>query len=241
MKCHLIEGAPGCAYAIENQCVAVVVDALRASATAAYLLHHGVTEIIAVQEIEQAFAAREQYPDALLAGERGGLPPPGFDLGNSPRQLQGVEGRRAIFTTTTGAGRLVACYGAPAVYMGTTVNASAVARAVKSHNRDIVLIPAGLMSDPSFDAQEDWVAAVAVAMVLGISIGDGEEQYLRWRERIEVEGLESLFAGAPHAEKLRKAGLDADIPFCAQLDSIEAVPKVLGKNDFGVSVGAIRK
>lgn len=238
MRVHLIEGAAGCAYAIENQCVAVVVDALRASATAAYLLHQGATEIIAVQEVEDAFRAREQYPDALLAGERGGLPPEGFDLGNSPRLIGDVAGRRVIFTTTTGAGRLVACYGAPAVYMGTTVNASAVAKAAKSHGRDVVLIPAGLMTDPDFDAQEDWVAATAIGMCLGIVVGEGATRFAEWRKRIETEGVGALFEGAPHAAKLRKIGLDEDIPFCAQMDSVQAVPKALEKNAFGVTVQA---
>ena len=237
MKCHLIEGAAGCAYAVENKNVAVVVDALRASATAAYLLHHGAEEIIAVAEVEQAYAARKRYPDALLAGERGGLPPEGFDLGNSPRLIGDVAGRRVIFTTTTGAGRLVACYSAPAVYMGTTVNAAAVAKVVKSHETDIVLVPAGLMSDPHFDAQEDWVAATAVAMALDLPIGEGEERCELWQRRITSEGLPQLFATAPHAEKLRKVGLEADIPFCAQLDTVQIVPKVLGRNDFGVTVG----
>jgi len=237
MKCHLIEGAAGCAYVIENKCVAVVVDALRASATAAYFLHLGAKEIIAVAEVEQAYAARQRYPDALLAGERGGLPPEGFDLGNSPRLVGDVMGRRIIFTTTTGAGRLVACFGAPAVYMGTTVNAAAVAEAAKSHETDIVLIPAGLLSDPHFDAQEDWVAATATAMALDLLVGEGEERFGYWKQRIMSEGLPQLLATAPHAEKLRKVGLEADIPFCAQLDTVQVVPKVLGRNDFGVTVG----
>ncbi len=238
MRVHLIEGAAGCAYAIENQCVAVVVDALRASATAAYLLHHGVTEIVAVREVEDAFRARGWYPDALLAGERGGLPPEGFDLGNSPRLEREVAGRRVIFTTTTGAGRLIACYGAPVIYMGTTVNASAVAMAARAQERDIVLIPAGLMTDPDFDAQEDWVAATAIGMVLDMPIGEGASQFATWRERIETEGVGALFESAPHAAKLRTVELDADIPFCAQMDSVQAVPKVLEKNAFGVTVRA---
>jgi 2-phosphosulfolactate phosphatase len=237
MNCHIIEGAPGCAYAVGNKCIAVVVDALRASAMAAYLLHLGAKEIIAVAEVDQAYAAHERYPDALLAGERGGLPPEGFALGNSPRQIGDVSERRIIFTTTTGAGRLVACYGAPAVYMGTTVNASAVAKASNSHARDIVLIPAGLMDDPEFDAQEDWVAATVIAAAIGLPIGEGRERYNHWRERIEKYGVEHLFATAPHSEKLRRVGLDADIPFCAQIDTVRTVPKVLGRNDFGVTVG----
>ncbi|MCC6489915.1 MAG: 2-phosphosulfolactate phosphatase [Candidatus Hydrogenedentes bacterium] len=236
MKCHLIEGAEGCAFAVENHCVAVVVDALRASAMAACLLDAGVTEILAVREVEEAYAAKRLYPEALLAGERGGVPPLGFDLGNSPRQIRDVAGRRVIFTTTTGAGRLVACWGAHAIYMGTTVNASAVAREAASHGHDIVLIPAGLMTDPRFDAQEDWIAATAIARILGIPVGQGEDRFTHWGSRIEAEGLEALFQSAPHAEKLRRVNLEEDIPFCAALDRSTSVPKVVEKIDLGLVV-----
>lgn len=236
MKCHLIEGAEGCAYAVENHCVAVVVDALRASAMAACLLDAGARELIVVREVDEAYAAKRLYPEALLAGERGGVPPIGFDLGNSPRLIGDVAERRVIFTTTTGAGRLVACWGAHAIYMGTTVNASAVAQVAASHGRDIVLIPAGLMTDPRFDAQEDWVAAAAIAHIMGCPIGEGADRFAHWCSRIEAEGLETLFQSAPHAEKLRRVNLDEDIPFCAALDQITSVPKVLEKIDLGLVV-----
>ncbi len=81
---HIIEGEAGCDYARERGCVAVVVDALRASATAAMLLHHGARSILAVREVEEALTAKTKHADALLFGERGGLPPEGFDFGNSP-------------------------------------------------------------------------------------------------------------------------------------------------------------
>ena len=74
MNIHIIEGAPGCAFARENGAVAVIVDALRASATAAALLEAGAREILAVREVEEAFAARADWPDALLYGERGDVP-----------------------------------------------------------------------------------------------------------------------------------------------------------------------
>ena len=70
MKWHLIAGEDGCRFAVENQCVAIIVDALRASATAAYMLDAGATEILAVREVDEAYALKREYPDALLVGER---------------------------------------------------------------------------------------------------------------------------------------------------------------------------
>lgn len=228
---HIIEGEDGCRFAVEHSAVAVVVDALRASATAAMLLDAGARELRVIREVGEAFALHRRLPDALLFGERGGLPPEGFDFGNSPREVQAARDRQVIFTTTTGAGRLVSAWGAPALYLGTTINASAVARAAAAHNREVVLIPAGLTGDPDFDAQEDWAAAAAIAMAAGdIRLGEGSKAFLRWRDRIEAEGLETLFQTAPHAEKLRQAHLEADIAFCAQIDLTSALPKAVRRD-----------
>lgn len=224
MNIHIIEGHAGCEFAKDNDCVAVVVDALRASATAAMLLDAGASAILAVETVAQAFEARELWPDALLFGERGGLPPEGFDYGNSPRSVEAAKNRRVIFTTTTGAGRAVACWGARAVYLGTTVNATAVMRAAMSHGVDVVLIPAGLAGDPAFDAQEDWVAAAFMAMAAGVEVCEGAAPFAVWHDRIKQEGLDVLFGKAPHAGKLRAVGLDEDIAFCAQVDLTAATP-----------------
>jgi 2-phosphosulfolactate phosphatase len=236
MKWHIVEGAEGCTFAVEHGYVAVVADALRASATAAMLLDAGAVEIVVVREVEEAFEARQAFPDALLLGERGGLPPAGFDFGNSPRTVAAARGKRVIFTTTTGAQRLVDSWGARAVYMGTTLNACAVAHAATKHDADVVLIPAGLAGDPHFNAQEDWVAATAIAMVSGAEIVRGVDAYRYWRERIQGEGVPALFASAPHAEKLRMAGLGADIAYCAQMDVTAAVPKAVERTEHGVIV-----
>ena len=241
MKWHLIAGEDGCRFAVENKCVAIIVDALRASATAAYMLHAGATEILAVREVDEAFELRWDYPAALLAGERGGLPLHGFDLGNSPREVAGVRSKRVIFTTTTGAGRLVQAYGAHAVYMGSPVNAAAVAKAALAHRRDIVLVPAGLMSDPTYSAQEDWVGAAAIAMaarqLMGdLELGEGGHKYTYWNDRILCDGILELFEAAPHAQNLRDVGMADDITFCAQLESVRSVPMASGAQGVAVRV-----
>ena len=236
MEWHIIEGEAGCAYAVEHGCVAVVVDALRAGATAAMLLDAGATELIVVREVEEAFAAKRAFPQALLFGERGGLPPPGFDYGNSPRTVDAAQGRRVIFTTTTGAPRLIAAWGAAAVYMGTTLNAKEIGAAAARHGSDVVLIPAGLAGTDGADAQEDWVAAAVIAEMAGAAVGRGRDQYDHWRRRIDAEGIDALFAGAPHANGLRAIGLEADVAYCAQVNVTNAVPWVIARTEYGVVV-----
>jgi len=236
MTWHLIEGEAGCTFARENRCVAVIVDALRASATAAMLLDAGATEIHVVREVADALTLKKQLPEALLFGERGGLPPAGFDYGNSPREVGHAAGHTVVFTTTTGSTRLVDAFGAAALYMGTTTNATAVAKAAACHGTDVVLVPAGLAGDPAFDAQEDWVAAAAIAMLSDAPIGEGALLYRDWRQKIELDGLGALFDGAPHAEKLRAVGCEADLAFCARLDETHAVPEAVSRTEYGVLV-----
>lgn len=235
MMLHIIEGAAGCRYAVERGAAAVVVDALRASATAAALLAAGAWEILATRTVPEAYALKGRYPDALLYGERGGTPPPGFDYGNSPDDAVHGRDRRVIFTTTTGAGRLVEAWGTTPLLMGSTVNASCVVQyLLEAAPDEIVLIPAGLMDVPAFDALEDWVAASCLAMRLcdraEIRWGAGESRFDELRDRIGSQGIEALFNAAPHADKLRAIGMAVDIARCAQRDIFNAVPVVVKKD-----------
>lgn len=247
MTCwHVIEGEAGCRYAVDHGCAAIIVDALRASATAAMLLDAGATELHVVRSVEEAHAAKAAMPDALLFGERGGLPPEGFDYGNSPQTVAAAKGRRVIFTTTTGAGRLVQAWGAAQIFMGTTTNAHAVIDAAFTTDRDVVIVPAGLMGEPGFNAQEDWVASAYLAGLAekrGAIISEGRDLYQQWHAPIEHEGLDALFASAPHADKLRALSLDSDIAWCARTDQTSCVPMGVARTDFGVLVNdyAVRR
>ncbi len=234
MNWHIIEGSDGCAYAKEHDCVAVIVDALRASATAAMLLDAGATEIFVVAEVEDAFKVKESHPDALLYGERGGLPPEGFDHGNSPRETQAAKGRPVIFTTSNGSARLHEAYGAPALYLASTINALALVGEVSGRDHDVVLVPAGKAADPEYDAQEDWAAAAAIAMLADAPIGEGALLYRDWRYRIELDGLQKLFQTAPHAQELRKLGLEDDIYFCARSNTTTALPHAVSRDDSAI-------
>jgi 2-phosphosulfolactate phosphatase len=109
---HLINAADGCAFARAHGAVVIVVDTLRASTTMAILLERA-REVIVVRSVKDARALAAEQPGSLLAGERDGLPPEGFDLGNSPVAARHFDcaGRPVIFTSTTGAARAVAMVG----------------------------------------------------------------------------------------------------------------------------------
>lgn len=232
VEVHLRSGADGCRWAQAQQAVAVVVDALRASATITCLIAQGATEVLVVKEVDEAYAYRQAHPQALLVGERGGLKVEGFDLGNSPTEVQrvDVQGRQVVFTSTTGAQRLVDCLGATAIFVGTTINASAVARQVaalaEAKNVPIVIIPAGLATDPSVVAEEDWLGATMLAARLDLPLHQTSEQlFQRYQRLIQSPGLLQGFLASSHGQKLRHLGFMPDIHLCAQVDLItDTVP-----------------
>jgi 2-phosphosulfolactate phosphatase len=234
VEVHLRSGEGGCRLAREQRAVAVVVDALRASATIACLLQQGAAEVLAVKEVNEAYAYRQAHPEALLVGERGGLKIDGFDLGNSPTDVQraNVHGKRVVFTSTTGAQRLVDCLGASAIMVGTTINASAVARQVaalaQAESVPIVIIPAGLATDPSVIAEEDWLGAAMLATRLGLPLHQASEQpFQQYQRLIQSPGLLQGFLTSAHGQQLMRLGFTEDIRLCAQVDLITDIVPTL--------------
>jgi 2-phosphosulfolactate phosphatase len=84
--------------------VVIVIDVLRAFSTAAYAFSRGIKEIILVSSVEEALSLKSCLPNAKAMGEVGGLPPPGFDFGNSPTYLSLEELSGITLIQRTGAG-----------------------------------------------------------------------------------------------------------------------------------------
>src|SRR5438094_3818028 len=86
--------------------LAVVVDVLRATTTIVHALVAGCSAVRPCAEVEEAreLAGQMRAGRVLLGGERGGLPLPGFDLGNSPGEYTGkvCKGKTLVLTTTNG-------------------------------------------------------------------------------------------------------------------------------------------
>ena len=84
--------------------VVVVIDVLRAFSNAAYAFSRGAKEIHPVGGVEEALKFKSETPNTLAAGEVGGLPPEGFDFGNSPTQTKELDLSGKIIVQSTGAG-----------------------------------------------------------------------------------------------------------------------------------------
>jgi len=125
----------------------VVIDVLRAFTTAAHAFAAGVREIRLVSMVEEALALRRILPGALVMGEVGGLPVPGFDFGNSPPQFDHstLTGRLLIQRTSSGTQGAVRSRRAEHLLAASFVNASATARALQRLDpQDVTFVITGL-------------------------------------------------------------------------------------------------
>src|SRR6476469_6484044 len=72
---------------LRKSVVHVVVDVIRATTTLAVAFDQGCRRILLAPDIETALNHAQREPGRfLLGGEREGVAPPGFDLGNSPAE-----------------------------------------------------------------------------------------------------------------------------------------------------------
>lgn len=125
--------APSLLPSVAHPAVYIVVDVLRATTTLAVLFERGCRLARVVRTVDEARVLRANGVPGLLVGEVGGLRPEGFDLGNSPREMDAslLGGQEIIFATTNGTRALHACVspGADAILAGSFRNATAVAEA----------------------------------------------------------------------------------------------------------------
>ena len=84
--------------------VVIVVDVIRAFTNAAFAFSRGAKEIYPVSTVEEALQFKAENPNSLACGEVGGLPPTGFDFGNSPTQTNKLNLTEKIIVQRTGAG-----------------------------------------------------------------------------------------------------------------------------------------
>lgn len=202
----------------------VVIDALRATTVMAVLFHRGLLSLRAVGDLELARYLATST-GALLLGEVGGLPPTGFDFGNSPVEVAraDVTGRPAVHYTTNGTAALASVSRLGPTFAGSLVNLGIIANYVHSSER-VTLVCAGNGRGTHFSLEDFAVAAAFVQRLEGAepgaTLGDAAAVAIR------LPRPELLVSQSEHATLLRNLGLEPDIDFAAWPDIAPSVPFV---------------
>lgn len=113
--------------------VVAIIDVFHAFSTAAVALANGASRVIMVSTVEEALALRHTGVGQICMGEVGGLPPPGFDYGNSPFEVSRVDflDKTIIQRTSAGTQGIAAAGQARRLYAASLVTAKATARAMR--------------------------------------------------------------------------------------------------------------
>ena len=119
---------------------AVIIDVFRAFSLEPFVLAQNAASLTAVGKIETAFEIKARQPETVLIGERHGKKIDGFDFGNSPASVNGVDfsGKHAVHTTSAGTQGLAAAVHADRLYAASLVNAAATAKVIAAENPDCV-------------------------------------------------------------------------------------------------------
>jgi 2-phosphosulfolactate phosphatase len=207
--------------------VAVVVDVLRATSTIAQALASGYERVYCCREVDDALALRERLGEGLLGGERNATKIDGFDIGASPREVLEPQGTTLIYSTTNGTKAvLAAAASCGEVLLGSLLNLSAVAGAVRE---DCVIVCAGFQGRFALD---DAYCAGRIVELLGGEVTDAAKAcgVLARAFPTAHEALLARTYGPP--------GLEEDIRFCAQEDTIEVVPRLERMVDSAAEIAA---
>ncbi len=211
---------------------AVVIDVVRATSCIVEAIANGAAAIHPAVSVEEAARLRTTLDgtDAgtrpLLCGERGGIRPDGFDLGNSPAEFTtaAVGGRTLVMTTTNGTKAFAAAAAADRVIAASFLNQRAVADAVRSE-RSVAVVCAG--REGRFALDDVVCAGHLVRAVLDRATGtvipdDGAfaAADLAGRHGVSAEMLSGTAAG----RALVEVGFGADLALCAQADRHQIVP-----------------
>ena len=211
------------------QDVVVLVDVLRTTTTVPILFDRGLVRLRLSPSLRRARRVADEDGD-LLIGERRGVPPEGFNHGNSPATLalRDLGGRSALMVSENAPAALPHLAGARVVLLASLVNAQAAARlAAERAQTRIDLVCCGFRGEPDLDdlmtagclvdrllrLRPDLVPAGAARLALDLMRSEADPLSLLWSSR----------AG----RYLRRLGLERDLGTAADLDRSTVVP-VLG-------------
>jgi 2-phosphosulfolactate phosphatase len=205
--------------------IGIVVDVIRATSTICQALAAGYERVLCTAEVEEARALREELGRGVLGGERRNVPPPGFDLGNSPREYVEPRDGPLILTTTNGTRAIVsAARRCERVLVASLLNLDAVVGAVSGSGEDVLVHCAGVQGELALD---DAYVAGRIVEALGAERTDAAEAAARLTA--SWSGPEEAFRASMSGHNLLENAPDLvdDIAFCARESVLEVVPRLV--------------
>jgi 2-phosphosulfolactate phosphatase len=200
----------------------VAVDVIRATTTAVTAAVSG-RRLYPAGSIEAAVRLAADLDRPILAGELGGVQPYGFDLQNSPTQIEALEvsARPIILLSTSGTRLIAEAVRHGVTYVACLRNAAALAAHLAGQRRDVLIL--GADSRGEF-REEDQLCAARIARLL---IEDGHRPADPSTEEVLErfgDAPDDAFVEGRSAKYLRDTGQERDLTFVLEhVDDLDAV------------------
>ena len=215
--------------AVKRRDIIVIIDVLRCCSTIVTALANGATGIIPVKTILEAQKLKKKNPEFIVAGERKGLRPKGFTLGNSPLEFSpgNVRGREIILTTTSGTKAISLSRKGKWTLIGAFLNFKAVAAAslkiAEKEKTGISIVLAGKEGQFSL---EDFLCAGAIAESFPTERAKLSDTIVAALLSFKgsCSSLKEAIQQGSHAQYLEKKGFEHDVEFCSKMNTFNIVP-----------------
>ncbi len=202
--------------------IAIVIDVLRATTTLQFAAKACPKMIIPCATLDEARELHKTLPTALLCGEREGMLPDGFNLGNSPQEYtpEKVSGKILVFASTNGSGALIAARKIASRTITCCLrNTSAVAS--KLHElgaQNVAIICAG--QNKRFSLEDTFCAGMLAQILTKKTPDIVLDDSISAARAIYTYFNTSIFNVATHAQYLQNSlGYDNDIYIASQIDA----------------------
>jgi len=202
--------------------VLVVIDVLRAFTNAAFAFSRGAKEIYPVSKVEEALQLKAETPNSLVCGEVGGLPPEGFDFGNSPTQTNLLDLSGKVIVQRTGAGTqgIVLSVNATTMLAASLVTANATANYIRKLARDsVTFVITGQY------AYEHGDEDLACAEYLELLLKDQQPDPAPYIQRV-YNSRDAIMHLDPNLPEFPKS----DLEYCTNIDAFDFVMLVTKEN-----------
>ena len=210
--------------------VCAIVDVIRACTTLTTIATIPHSRTFIASNIQTARAAAEAIgPQAILAGERGGIAPDGFSYGNSPLEFasKDLTDRTIVLSTTNGTYAIEQWAGSQRTYIGCLRNAGAVAgRLLREPTGCLTVVCAG--RDGHLAIDDVYTAGAIVSHITradaDLTLDEAALTALHvWQA---YEDSEQALSSSESAQLLKAVGHFDDVAFCAEEDVSVMVPEV---------------
>jgi 2-phosphosulfolactate phosphatase len=201
--------------------VVIVIDVIRAFTNAAFAFFRGAKEIYPVGTVEEALQLKAQCPEVLTFGEVGGIPPEGFDFGNSPTQTDTLDLIGDVIAQRTSAGTqgIVRSANAELIVSASFVVAKATAHYVQGFKPEMITF---VITGQVYDGGEEDLACAEYLQELFDGNSPDPVPFL---ERVKKSNDAQVFYD-PNLPQFPAS----DILHCTSLDKFDFAMPVIREN-----------